>query len=144
MQTLQIGQWQGFFTYGDAYGQLMSGQEVEFRMFIEHIENGQFSGRVIDWEGVGAVGEESVISGFIADHLISFKKVYPRLHVMDEFGNLSTFEDLPGYTVEYEGYYDESQQSYSGTWEIIITIDETADSMLEEVSSGTWRMKLQA
>jgi hypothetical protein len=52
-ELLYIGQWQGFFSYGPEYGEIVHGQEVEFRLFIEEYNEGQFSGKVIDWEGIG-------------------------------------------------------------------------------------------
>jgi len=62
---LNIGQWQGFFKYGPEYGNLINGKEAEFRLFIEDYTNGQFSGRVIDWEGFGVEGKTAFGKGFI-------------------------------------------------------------------------------
>ncbi|MBK9531876.1 MAG: hypothetical protein IPO42_08770 [Chitinophagaceae bacterium] len=45
------------FQYGPEYGEFIEGKEAEFRLFIEKYNNGQFSGRTIDWEGIGAEGK---------------------------------------------------------------------------------------
>lgn len=137
---LYIGQWQGFFKYGREYGEFIEGKEAEFRLFIEKYDNGQFSGRAIDWEGIGAEGETAKIEGFIDRNFISFRKEYPHLLILDPWGNSSTDPDSPGHTVVYEGNYNPQAKCFSGTWEISFEIGQVGEFVIEELNHGTWRM----
>lgn len=137
---LSIGQWQGFFRYGPEYG-FLEGQEAEFRLFIEEFNNGQFTGRIIDWEGLGADGQVSQVKGFINKGFISFVKQYACLHAFDDYGNNLEAPDIPGHKVVYEGRFDEKLNVFTGKWEISIEVEHTSGWTLEEVSSGTWHMQ---
>lgn len=137
---LYIGQWQGFFKYGPEYGTIVEGHEVEFRLFIEEYERGQFRGRIIDWDGLGVDGEVSVMKGFINEGAVSFTKHYGQNFIIDELGNSSIIEGLPGHTVIYEGHFDEKMKCFVGTWEIVIDLEHTTDVTFQEILSGTWRM----
>jgi len=111
-------------------------------MFIENYEAGKFSGRVIDWEGLGAQGEVSKLSGFIDGNFISFTKEYTHLHVIDQWGNTASHSDVPGHMVFYKGVYDRDSKCFHGSWKTspeVVTIDELT---IEEVNTGTgtWRM----
>jgi hypothetical protein len=140
---LYKGQWQGFFKYGPGYGAYLNGKEAEFRLFIEEYNNGGFSGRVIDWEGIGAEGAVSKLNGFIKGNFISFIKEYSQLLLIDELGNMSTHNDNPGHTVAYEGNYDPLTKSFYGSWEISTDIKPIGQYWLEQVNGGTWRMSGQ-
>jgi len=137
---LYIGQWQGFFQYGPEYGEFIEGKEAEFRLFIEKYNHGQFSGRTIDWEGIGAEGETAKIEGFIDGNFISFRKVYPHLLILDPWGNSSTHSDAPGHTVVYEGNYDPQAKCFFGTWQISFEPEQAGEFLVEELNNGTWRM----
>lgn len=133
---LNIAQYQGFFTYGEAYGHIVEGEEVEFRLFIETLHEGVFTGRVIDWGGCGADGEVAAVRGYVEEGHISFIKQYEHYHEMDEWGRKWDYDQLNGHKVIYEGQLDEAAHTYYGTWEI-----ESSDHQM--ISSGTWRMRLQ-
>ena len=141
---IYIGQWQGFFQYGPEYGDFVEGKEAEFRLFIEGYLDGQFTGRVIDWEGLGVNGEIADVKGFISDNLISFTKQYPKFYIMDEWGNCETKEDVPGHQVVYEGTFDKESNTFSGNWEIVVDLKHTTDITIQDVVTGTWRMQRQS
>ncbi|HLP37962.1 hypothetical protein [Lacibacter sp.] len=138
---LSLGQWQGFFQYGPEYGTIIEGQEAEFRLFIEDYNDGKFSGRIIDWEGLGVDGEVSEVHGFIDGDLMSFTKQYSRSFIIDEFGNTSIEEGVPGHSVIYEGHFDKETNNFLGKWEIVREVGHTSELTLEEVCSGSWRMR---
>ena len=138
---LYIGQWQGYFSYGAEYGEIIHGQEVEFRLFIEEYSDGQFSGRVIDWDGLGANGETSYVKGFISADFINFVKQYPKNYVLDEWGNESVGEDRLVQSVTYEGKFDHRNKSFAGSWEITLSGEQVGEFLIEEVTTGEWRMK---
>lgn len=137
---LSLGQYQGFFQYGAVYGTLIEGQKAEFRLFIEEYKNGIFSGRIIDWEGMGADGEVSAVQGFIEGDLISFTKQYSRRLIFDDFGNTTIEEGMPGYAVIYEGHFDKETNNFQGSWEIVQDTFHTPTLMIEDISSGSWRL----
>lgn len=137
---LEVGQWQGFFQYGSEYGTIVEGQEAEFRLFVEEYHNGQFKGRVIDWEGFGVDGEVSVLHGFVDADIISFTKQYDKMFVIDEWGNSSIDENCPGHRVIYEGRFDKKSKQFVGRWEIIDEVAHTPELTVEHVVTGTWRM----
>lgn len=135
-KLLYFGQWQGFFRYGPQYGPLIEGQEAEFRLFIEELSNGEFSGRVIDWEGIGANGEVSSLKGFINGNDVSFTKQYDQSHAIDEQGNCRVVEGASGHAVRYRGCFDKNANQFVGEWEIVGELGHAT-----EVVTGTWRMK---
>jgi hypothetical protein len=138
---LYIGQWQGFFKYGPEYGTIVEGQEAEFRLFIEDYKDGEFGGRVIDWEGFGVDGEVSIVKGFVNKEMISFTKQYDQSFIIDEWGNSSIEEGAPGHKVIYEGRFDKKTNYFVGQWEIVRDLAHTPELTLEEVATGTWRMR---
>jgi hypothetical protein len=140
---LDIGQWQGFFRYGAEYGKTIGGQEAEFRLFIEEYCDGQFSGRIIDWEGIGANGEASTVNGSLNGDLISFTKQYLTLFGLDRMGNSTTVEGVPGHSVLYEGRFDLKSKSFLGTWKIRLPIEAIGKSVVTDVATGTWRMAVK-
>ena len=137
-----IGQWQGFFQYGPEYGDF-EGQEAEFRLFVEGFTNGQFSGRIIDWDGFGVSGEVSLVTGFIKQNFISFTKQYSSHYSLDEYGNSVTDADLPGHKVIYEGIFDPDNKTFVGRWEIVTEVSHSPNHTVEELLTGTWRMYAQ-
>ncbi|RZJ86312.1 MAG: hypothetical protein EOO60_13605 [Hymenobacter sp.] len=140
---LDIGQWQGFFRYGAEYGKPIAGQEAEFRLFIEEYCDGQFSGRIIDWEGIGVNGEVSTVNGLLSGDLISFTKQYSTLFGLDNMGNSTTVEGIPGHSVVYEGRLDPNSKSFLGTWKIRLAIGPTGKKIVNHVATGTWRMAVR-
>jgi hypothetical protein len=137
---LEIGQWQGFFTYGPEYGEIVRNKDAEFRLFIEQLNDDQFSGRIIDWEGMGAEGEISIVKGFVHGELISFTKTYSNFLAIDEFGNSENYADMPGHTVYYEGQYVKETNIFEGTWEIREETASTNEILIEDIATGTWFM----
>ncbi len=140
-EILFIGQWQVFFKYGKEYGEYVDGNEVEFRLFIEQYSKNAFVGRAIDWEGIGANGEVSVIKGFIDGNLISFIKQYNTYLELDESGASKEHDDEAPTIVTYEGLFNRATNSFTGRWEISRDIAPVGENWIEEVITGTWRMK---
>ena len=143
METLlSIGQWLGFYKYGPDYGYL-PGTEVQFRLFIEEIHEGQFTGRIIDWNESAGDSKISSVIGFIKGNFISFVKQYENFHAVDQFGNSYESPELRGPKVEYEGNFDQDTNTFYGRWEIATIVQETNDEIVERLSRGTWRIHHQ-
>jgi hypothetical protein len=137
---LSLGQWQGFYQYGPAYGEYVEGKEAEFRLFIEEFKDGEFKGRAIDWDGFGTNGEVSLVNGFVEDGFISLTKKYSRSYIIDEWGNHLEEEGKEGHIVEYEGFFDRASNCFTGTWEIVTDLEHTQELTLQHVVGGTWSM----
>ena len=136
---ISLGQWQGFFRYGPEYGNLEDA-EAEFRLFVENVQDGQFTGRIIDWNGTGANGEVAMVTGYVNDDFISFTKQYHHFHIIDDFGNTEELPDQPGHLVDYEGYYNYKTSSFVGTWAIVMVVAHTPEMTQELTMTGTWHM----
>jgi hypothetical protein len=134
------GQWQGFFRYGAEYGTIVEGNEVEFRLFIENYKDGEFSGRIIDWDGFGADGEVSLVNGFIDGEQISFTKKYEENYTLDEWGNCAVDQNQVGHTVIYQGHFEKVKNCFIGEWEIVYDLEHTPNLTIQEIYSGSWRM----
>lgn len=139
--SLSIGQWQGFYQYGEGYGEYLVGKEAEFRMFIEEYADGVFKGRVIDWAGIAANGQVSILNGFIENNFISMTKEYPEPFVVDKWGNEVKGVKQKGHTVEYEGFYEESTNRFVGSWGIVSMVEGSVDIADSYTVTGTWYLE---
>jgi hypothetical protein len=135
-----VGQWLGYFTYGEEYGEDLHGEKVQFRLFIEQVKNDEFEGKSIDLEGIGANYEVARLRGYLQGDLISFTKEYPYSYSIDDSGNCVEHKDKPHPIVSYTGNYNADLKIFSGEWELRIDIKPVGEYWLEEVSTGTWEM----
>lgn len=135
------GQWMGHFTYGSEYGEELNGEKVQFRLFIEWHENGQFRGKSIDLEGIGANFEIAQVKGFLQENFISFTKEYPHFYGVDENGRISHNEEQPHPVVCYEGQFDEYLKIFRGEWELEIDIKPFGEDWAIDVYRGTWEIR---
>jgi hypothetical protein len=141
MELLHVGQWQGFYKYGSTYSPEVEGHEVEFRLFIEEYHEGIFSGRIIDWSGLGADGEISVVEGFTENGFISFTKTYAEKYSIDEWGRGSIEEGEGGYTVTYQGRFNHHEGLFEEAWELTMLEEHKPESTEEWLMTGTWIMR---
>lgn len=135
------GQWVGHFTYGEEYGKDLFGEKVIFRLFIDSFEEEQFIGRSIDIEGVGANFGIAHIKGFIEGNQISFTKEYPNFYAFDISGKFIEEKNKKHPLVNYLGEYNESTQTFSGTWELNIEIKPIGQEWLEDTCTGLWEIR---
>jgi hypothetical protein len=140
MTISMTGQWKGFFEYGTQYGDKLSGEKVEFRLFLKHSDNGEFEGTCADLEGMGSSFEVSKIRGFTDHTFISFTKEYEQYHSIDEEGNLYPQTTGQRPRLSYNGQYDKSTNSFRGNWEIISNERLYFDGSLVQFSTGIWEM----
>lgn len=89
------GQWVGSFAYGPEYGDDLEGKKVQFRIFIDTFKDGQFTGKSVDLEGIGANFEIAQVKGYIDKDFISFTKEYPHFYGLDEAGNTINDKNKP-------------------------------------------------
>ena len=86
------GQWYGYFSYGPDYGPELEGEKVVFSLLISLRGDGQFVGKCIELEGIGASREVSIIKGFVDGTSISFQKEYATYGTIDEQGNEGIYQ----------------------------------------------------
>ena len=135
------GQWAGHFTYGPEYGYNIVGEKVHFRLFIDNFIDGQFNGRSVDLEGIGANYEIAQVIGFIDGNFISFTKQYPHLYQLDELGNTICDKDKQHPIVAYSGEYKLNTKTFAGQWELRMEIQPVGEYWLEDICTGTWEIR---
>lgn len=135
------GQWTGFFVYGSDYGENMHGEKVQFRLFLRDIQDGQFEGKGVDLEGVGANFDEAIIKGFVDGTFISFTKEYEEYFFIDEEGNkILEADHNPSPRLSYSGEYNERSKTFSGEWEIWTNERPFDTGTLVDIGTGKWEM----
>lgn len=134
------GQWSGFFEYGPEYGDKLSGERVQFRLFLKDSDGGQFEGTCSDLEGLGSNFALSKIKGFLDDAFISFTKEYEQYQTIDEEGNI--FPPFKGQSprLSYNGLYNKATNSFSGNWEMISNERLYYEGSLVDFVIGKWEM----
>ncbi len=135
------GQWVGHFAYGKEYGKGIAGERVQFRLFVDYFQDGQFIGRSVDLEGIGANYKIAQVNGYINENFISFTKQYPHLYGLDEAGNTIENKGKPHPIVSYSGEYNTNTKTFSGQWELRREIAPVGEYWLEDISTGTWEIR---
>jgi hypothetical protein len=133
-----LGSWSGFFEYGSGYEEGIVGEKVKVMYLIDSYNDGEFTGKSTDVEGIGANLEEAELKGFIEGSFISFVLQYPYYYTFDENQNSIEDKTRPHPPVVYEGYYDIKTNSFKGEWELASASEPSGD---EWICSGTWEMK---
>jgi hypothetical protein len=134
------GQWIGYFTYGPEYGEDVAGEKVQFIIFVDSFNNGEFVGRSVDTEGIGATFEVAQLKGFIEDNFISFTKQYPHFYGLDEAGNTVADKTKQHPMVSYAGEYNAATKTFSGQWELRLEIAPVGEYWLEDICTGSWEI----
>jgi len=132
------GQWVGYYELGPEYGQINAGERVEFRLFIDQSNDGQFSGTSVDYDGYGSNFDIAKIQGFIDGQLISINKEYNDNLVIDEIGNTYTDNSRPKPKIHYTGTYNYNLYRYEGVFEVLCNDIPFGDGDIVEVLTGKW------
>lgn len=132
--------WKGFFSYLQGYEIVDGYLEIPFKMNLT-FNGDSFTGTTIDSESEHVFTEPILVKGFIDNDKISFVVNYPYFYFKDENGNVLVDKSLKHPTIEYLGFYDEIEQKFSGTWEMIIYEEKISkDQYMEEVANGAFEM----
>ena len=135
-----VGQWYGIFNYGPEYGPGLEGENVIFSFLIHELPNGQFKGKCIEFGGIGASDEISIIQGFIEDDFISFTKEYQTYTSFDENYNEVPYTGPLPPRISYRGNYDPTNNTYKGTWELWSNEESYGYGTFVDVTTGIWEM----
>lgn len=138
------GQWFGYFSYGPEYGPELEGHKVTFSLLIEELGDGQFKGKCIELEGIGASQEVSLINGFAEDGRISFTKEYTTYMTIDEDGVEGIHKDRVPPRISYIGSFQKQSGSFHGTWEIWANEVLYGDGSFVEISTGRWEISRES
>ena len=132
--------WKGFFTYLHGYEIIDAYIKVAFQMDLTFNGN-SFTGTSTDSESENIFIEPIIVKGFIENDIISFVINYPYHYYKDEDGNIKLDKNSQHPNIEYLGYYDESEKKYSGTWEMILSVEIISeDDQIEEVANGEFEI----
>lgn len=132
--------WKGFFTYLQGYDAIDNYIKVGFEMEL-NFDGDSFTGTSLDSESENIFQEPVIVKGFIENDIISFVKNYPYHYYKDEDGIITVDQNLSHPDIEYLGYYDDSENKFSGTWEMIISQEKISeDEYLEEVVNGEFEI----
>lgn len=134
------GQWTGFFVYGPEYGEKMHGEKVQFRLFLQETDDGQFEGKGVDIEGIGANFDEAVIKGFMEGTFISFTKEYEEYFFIEDGNKILDADLSPFPRLSYTGEYNERSKTFSGQWEIWTNERSFDTGTLVDIGTGFWEM----
>lgn len=118
-------------------------EEFAFRIDADLDKEMCFSGTV--WEEEFYENSKLFLSveGFINEDRISFVKTYPCLFEIDENLNTVIDKNEKGHDVVYDGYWNEKDEKWEGTWEIEgAEISKGTDYYVHEAFIGSFEMKL--
>jgi hypothetical protein len=138
------GQWYGYFSYGPDYGPELEGEKVVFSLLISQQGDGQFVGKCIELEGIGASREVSTIKGFVDGSTISFQKEYATYSTIDEQGNEGSYQGGLEPRISYQGVFDAKTNSFNGSWEIWGNEVPYGDETLVDICTGNWQISRQS
>ncbi len=132
------GKWIGSLLFGPEYGR-DAGKELFFE--IDFVQTGEkFTGTARDTGGFGASPDPAKIEGTFKENKIQFEKYYASQHTVDEHGKTIVDRSKSGPGIQYEGVYNESDKTFTGTWYIAM-MQNTGRGMQEFKCTGTWNMK---
>lgn len=139
METLRINaKWTGTIIYGEKYAEL-KGKELYFEMEI--IQSGELiTGTSVDIGGIGISPDSAIISGSLKANTISFIKRYNSFHYFDK-GEIVVDKSKLGHEIYYTGLYNETQQTFQGTWEYRLRYKIFLILPRTYILGGTWSMR---
>ena len=135
------GQWFGHFEYGVGYAERLQGQQVLFSFIVDEYTLSQFTGKCVEYDGVGASADISNIRGFVDGNRISFIKEYPTDYFIDEEGNDVKLEPRDSVRLMYFGLFNHASGEFAGNWEIWLDEQDLGAGSFVDIVSGTWAMR---
>ena len=131
------GDWIGYYTFDEKYGDWGKDRRVPFRVTIEKGIN-EFVGRIFEEADYGGIDDEIAIKGRQNGDEIEFTKHYTKEHLLDENSELVSLESDNPTIVYYKGKFDFNDNQFKGEWEIPL-LQEDEDGVLHADSdAGQW------
>lgn len=135
------GIWEGGFSYEYDNEEADDVEYTPFRMVLQENE-GKITGTC---EDLYIEFDTSNVTGFIEDGMLSLIKKYQHLIFHDEeTGDLYGDDAQPHPDIHYTGTFDEDEQAFVGTWEMVEEQRRIGytDQYEEKLITGTWYMRL--
>lgn len=133
------GKWFGVLTYGKEYKQF-AGKELFFEMELVQYGN-ECSGFAMDTGGSIMNPDPAHILGTVEDKRIYFVKHYESIHYPDHEGNTIVDRTRTGPAITYTGVYNNTSQTFSGSWKIKKRFRVLWIIHFTLSSTGTWTMQ---
>jgi hypothetical protein len=133
------GKWKGTYILGPEYE---SDEGKLFDFILDLIdEERTFNGVCYEPEISQLFQKPITVTGFWDEDIISFTKKYPCLFFFDEDGKfvLDTTKEQP--EIFYSGEFDETENGFSGDFEMVIDSFNYGEGWLEDSLKGTWIIK---
>ncbi|MEP6466126.1 MAG: hypothetical protein ABJB05_07455 [Parafilimonas sp.] len=148
MRTPAItGTWVGYYEYGESNSKLLQGTRTNFILNLKQ-SNRNFSGECIDLSEDYRNNSTAEVKGFVNKNLISFIKQYPYRKLIHADGRIEIDYDKSHPEIEYTGYYNDSKNSFEGTWLMIKRTNlvgyagfRSVKKVREYSHSGTWEIE---
>ena len=137
------GTWLGHFQYGPEYGDF-AGEKVSFTIAIEMLEEGQFRGTCQELEGPGLNPHPATIQGYIDGRAIHFTKEYPVDFALEDDGKTTAQNLSRKPLLIYDGEYHEAAHTFTGVWEVEVSIGPSLNNEELCIYSGNWEMSIIA
>ena len=131
------GNWIGYYTFGDDYGEWGRDRRVPFRMTIKKGIN-EFVGRIFEETDFGGIDDEITIRGRQNGEEIEFTKHYTKEHLLDENFELVSLEGDNPTIVYYKGKFDLNEHQFKGEWEIPLLQEDEEGVLQAGSNSGQW------
>jgi hypothetical protein len=133
------GKWRGTYILGPEY-ESDEGKSFEFILDLLD-ENRTFNGVCYE-AGLSELFQKPItVTGFWENGLISFTKKYPCLYFLGEDGKvvIDIMNEQPD--IFYSGELDETENEFSGDFEMVVDSISHGEGWLESSLTGTWTLK---
>ena len=133
------GKWKGTYILGPEY-ETKEGKSFEFILDLLD-EDRTFNGVCYEAELSELFQKPITVTGFWDKHIKSKKKKYPCLFFFDEDGQvvIDVTKDQP--EIFYSGEFDETENGFSGDFEMVVDSFSFCEGWLESSLTGTWTIK---
>jgi hypothetical protein len=132
------GDWVGFYTFSESYGDWGKDRRVPFRMTIKKGIN-QFVGRIFKEVKFGCLDDDQIfVKGFQNGDEIEFTKFYSKEHITLENYEMISIESGNPHIVYYKGQLDLADNKFKGVWEIPLLREDEDGVLHEEKDIGEW------
>ncbi|MFZ6010032.1 MAG: hypothetical protein ACOYXT_06750 [Bacteroidota bacterium] len=131
------GNWIGYYTFDERYGDWGKDRRVPFRMAISRGIN-QFVGRVFEDTDYGGIDDEITIKGRQNGDEIEFEKHYTKEHFLGENSEQVAIDSENPTIVYYKGKFDFDDNQFKGLWEIPLLREDDDGVFHADNDVGEW------
>jgi hypothetical protein len=131
------GDWIGYYTFGERYGDWGKDRRVPFRMKIQRGIS-EFVGRIFEETDYGGIDDEITIRGRQNGDEIEFTKHYTQEHLLNENGEQVSLKSDSPTIVYYKGEFDFNDNQFKGEWEIPVLREDEDGVFHSDNDSGRW------